>query len=84
MRFKPRGEWHWIHDEPTALSPTLRPPVPTWAEWVSPLPKEKPPPPGPHRSTLGWKEFPFFLPLEGGEGPLVLHPGPAVHRGREE
>lgn len=83
MRFKPRGEWHWIQPEPTPLSPTLRPPVPTWAEWVSPLPREKPPAPGLRRSALGWKEFPFFPPQEGAEGLLTSLRGPAVHRGRE-
>jgi hypothetical protein len=57
MRWKPRGEWQpSIPSDPTAVSPTLRPSVPTWAMRVGPLPETHELEPSLRHSTLLWKE----------------------------
>lgn len=59
MNLKPRGEWEPPPRPPTAVSPTLRPPVPTWTDWVRPPQKIQPR--ALLRSKLSWKELPWLV-----------------------
>lgn len=55
MTWKPRGEWQAVMTS-TAISPTLRPCVPTWTARVMRLPPQEVLEPELRRSSLAWKE----------------------------
>ena len=65
MKWNPRGEWQSaMASDPTPLSPTLRPSVPTWTGRVLRLPPETRLKPELRRSSLAWKEVRPFPPRE--------------------
>ncbi len=65
MKWKPRGEWQpAMRSEPTPLSPTLRPSVPTWTARVMRLPVELTLNPELRRSSFAWKEVRLSPPGE--------------------
>lgn len=68
MNLKPHGEWEPIPRPPTALSQTLRPPVPTWTDWVRVPPRHEAA--ALLHSKLSWKELPSALHVVRGSASL--------------
>ena len=65
MQWKARGEWQpAMPSDPTPISPTLRPSVPTWTTRVMRLPPEPTLKPELRRSSLAWKEVRLSSPRE--------------------